>query len=422
MISTDFIEDLSTRYFDASLSEEFKARLSQLPMDRPDVHAFVERAFSFMKQAGIPAQDTSVMLGDLMGSLLARILPGAWEGRVPPITIPGRHGALDEYIASQVTKDDFTMLDIGCGFPPFTTLDTAKRFPNAHITGVDPSLPHYLLHDENGNYATLDESKSTIYFQPSVPTIDNWNELLQDSAATKQRFEDLLNEMLDNPSSDPQGLPRLEIDPIAQFRSDKLNFIRGGIGQVDIPSMDVIRCFNVLFYFDNDFYHSAVDWFSKHTNEGAVVILGGNWAGSTESYYTIYHKKDGSLEKTGYAFSLDCINPVGIVTWYASINDDLQTLELVDYIRTIREDKAFMSEYYSFTDDQRTKYGICPRDEHGYYGTVNADIDPQQLWMNAIMMLHEQNSSGLNQKAADVLSKAGRKASINNVGHIVVSV
>ena len=83
--------------------------------------------------------------------------------------------------------------------------------------------------------------------------------------------------------------------------------------------------------------------------------------------------------------------------------------------------KRFLETYFSqyppfyFTGDG------CRRDEDGYYGSVDTSVGPQELWMNAVMMLQELNTAGLNKKAAEVLRNAGKNASVNNVGHIVVT-
>jgi SAM-dependent methyltransferase len=421
MTTSDFINDLNARYFDGELSADFVAEIEKLPVDRPDVFAFVERMFRFMKQGGVPATDLSTMTGEILGTLLARILPGAWEGRVPPITLPGRHMAMDQLLSSEAgLSGERTMLDIGCGFPPYTTLDTAKAFPNWHITGVDPSLPVYLIYDDQGNYATLDEHQQTVYFQPAIPTVENWNELLADSKRTKRRFEALLHQLIHKPDGGPDDLPRLEKDPIRHYESEHLGFIRGGIGQVDIPTMDVIRCFNVLFYFDDSFYQDALSWFSDQLNDGGLLLIGANWAASTESYYNVYQKRGGELVDREFAFSLDCICPLGIVPWYANYDDDRQSASLMKYMNIIRSDKAFMDAFYALHDAGRAEKGICPRDENGYYGVVNAALGPNETWMGAAQLLHELNSAGLNQMAAEVLRASGLDAGVNPVGHIVV--
>jgi hypothetical protein len=420
MNTSEFVKDLNDRFFNGELSTQFQEKLQQLPIARPDVFAFVQRMFTLASRNGMPAKDLSLQHAEVLGTLLARILPGAWEGRVPPITVQGRHAVIDQYIKknSWISSEGKTMLDIGCGFPPFTTIETSNYLSDWKITGADPSLPAYLIYDAEGNYATLDENKSTVYFQPAMPSIENWNKLLSDSSATKKHFENLFHELSDHLNG--EGFPRLEKNPIKNYETDKLSFIKGGIGQIDIAPKDVIRCFNVLYYFDNNFQRDALKWFAEKTNEGGIVLFGGDWAASTECYYNIYKKIDNRLVNNEFAFSIDCICPFGIVTWYALHDDDTQKADLVKYIRIIRKDAAFMNAFYTFHDAQRVKYNICPRDEQGYYGIVDPSIQPQDLWILASKMLTELNDAGFNQKAVEVLNQAGLKARVNEVGHIAV--
>jgi hypothetical protein len=418
----EFVKNLNDSFFEGRLSAQFQEQLEKLPIDRPDVLAFVERMFGFITQAGMPPQDMSILLGEILGTLLARILPGAWEGRVPPITVSGRHAVIDRYIKSNQWSDasSKSMMDIGCGFPPYTTLETANYLPDWNITGVDPSLPVYLAYDAEGNYATFDENKSVVYFQPAVPTVENWNKLLKDSAATKIRFEKLLKELLTRSNHKKDSFPRLEYDPIKNYKTDNLSFIQGGIGQIDIEPKDVIRCFNVLYYFNDDFFENALTWFAKNTKEGGVVFIGGDWAVSTECYYNVYQKHGNHLVTREFAFSIDCICPIGIVTWYANHDDDRQTAELTKYIGVIRKDKSFMENFYSFHDSQREKYKLCPRNKQGYYGGIDPSIGPAELWTRASAILNELNDAGYNQKAADVLVNTGLNARVNEVGHVAI--
>ncbi len=422
MTKNQFIDDLNTRFFKGELSSGFLNELQHIPVDRPDVFAFLERMFRFMNQSKVPATDLSTMTGEILGWLLARILPGAWEGTVPPITVPGRHAAIDQYIkkAPWNTSSSKSMLDIGCGFPPYTTLDTAETFPDWEILGVDPSLPAYLIYDAQGNYATLDENKNTVYFQPASPTIENWNALLDPAAGTKKRFENLLEDLIDKPQGAPDSLPRLEKNAILSYETDKVSFKRGGIGQVEIQPKDIIRCFNVLFYFNDNFYKNALHWFAKNTVEDGWVLIGADWANSTESYYNVYQKKGEVLINTEFAFSLDCICPLTIVPWYANYNDDRQTADLTKYIAIIRSDTQFMDEFYSIHDAERELEGVCPRNEDGYYGALDPSVGPYEVWTKAAKFIESFNTSGLNQKAAEVLKKAGLNAGVNAVGHVSV--
>ncbi|MFC3881868.1 CheR family methyltransferase [Algoriphagus namhaensis] len=419
----DYIADLDQRFFQNQLSAPFKTELKQLPLDRKDVLEFVERTFRFMHMGKVSAKDISLITAQALGTLMARILPGGWEGKVPPVTLPGRHIAMDELLKNSEfgQKENVDMLDIGCGFPPYTTLDTAKLFPNWNITGVDPSLPLYLLYDDQGNYATLDENKQTVYFQPALPSLENWNELLSDYEGTKRRFEALLEELLQNPTTCRYALPRVEINPILQHETAKLRFKNGGIGQVDIEPQDVIRCFNVLIYFDNPFFERALSWFSDHLKEGGMLLIGANWTGSSESYYSIYRKLKGKLIKSEFAFSLDCIAPFAIIPWYANHDDDAQTKELMDYVSRIRSDDAFMQEFYALHDADRKRLNICARDENGYYGGPDPNMGPHAMWGGIVSLLQGLNDAGLNTKAAEVLKASGLNVTVNAVGHVSVA-
>jgi hypothetical protein len=422
MNTEKFVADLNTRFFNSELSELLKKQLLLLPVNRPDVFSFVERVFSFMNSAGVPAKDVSLFAGGVLGSLLARILPGAWEGRIPPITMPGRHAVIDRYIQSGelFTTANKTMLDVGCGFPPSTTLDSAKNLSDWHITGIDPSFPEYLVYDTDQSYATLDKSRSTIYFQPAIPSLESWNRFLNDAEATKKRFENLLEELLHGVRSTGSSYARIEVNPVMDYETDRLSFIRGGIGHAVNEPKGVIRCFNVLAYFNDDFFAKALSWFTNTVQENGIVIIGGNWAASTECYYNVYQKNGGVLINKEFSFGLDCINPIGICPWFASYDDYRQTNQLVKYIGMIRSDKAFMDEYYAFNDDQRARYAVCARDEQGYYAGVDPEMDPARLWTTANRMIQELNDAGFNQKAVKVLKRSGLHARVNEVGHVAI--
>ena len=81
---------------------------------------------------------------------------------VPPITLEGRHSGIDEYMARnrwRKLEKGNRFLDLGCGFPPKTTLDSAKRFPESQLTGADPSFGRYLVQDPNGDYGIEDVTR-----------------------------------------------------------------------------------------------------------------------------------------------------------------------------------------------------------------------------------------------------------------------
>ncbi len=424
MTSSEYVSHLNHTYFSGKLSAGFLQQLATLPLERKDVLSFVERSFRLMKRGGHPAEDLSSLQGGILGSLMARILPGAWEGKVPPITVAGRHVGIDDYFSKSalINGGPLRMLDIGCGFPPHTTLETAARFPEWHITAADPSLPMYLVYDGEGNYCTFDEDREPVYFQPAIPSVENWNALLADAPSTRARFRQLLDELIlagrDDYADDE--LPRLRIDPVHRHSTSNLHFIRGGIGEVELAPVDVIRCCNVLFYFNDQFRQDAVRWLGEQLNPGGVLLTGSNWALSTENRYTVFHKSGDGLEPKEFAFSLDNFSPVGIVTWYTNLDDDREVAQLADYLAILRRDKAFSDAFYALNDDLHARYGICPRDEAGYYSDIDHTLTPTELWTRVWEMKKELHSSALVDMAVGVLRNAGLEARVNEAGDVAV--
>ena len=128
------------------------------------------------------------------------ILPGAWGGMVPPFTLPGRHKKIDAYLrANQWAKFEpgTVMLDVGCGFPPQTSIEAAEAFPDWRIIGVDPTFEQYILYDERENYACFDRAGNLRYFQASRP--GEFFNLYSDRNATIQHFSQAFAQLL--PSS-----------------------------------------------------------------------------------------------------------------------------------------------------------------------------------------------------------------------------
>jgi len=61
-----------------------------------------------------------------------------------PITREGRLRLMDDFSQSVLDlpeNEAVRLLDIGCGYPPPTTMETANRYPNWNCIGIDPNLP-----------------------------------------------------------------------------------------------------------------------------------------------------------------------------------------------------------------------------------------------------------------------------------------
>jgi len=425
MAGTSFLETLNRNYFDGGLSPAFLEGLKELPTDRPDVRAFVERMARFMRRAGMDGRDLSALQGVVLGSLLSRILPGAWQGRVPPITVSDRHRKIDEFILDNKYLEPGrtgSMLDLGCGFPPETTVCSADALAGWTIHGSDPSMPEWMVYDSAGAYATFDASGAMLYCQPSAPTVENWNALLADLDATTRRFLTIA-ETMGGPSAGTSNAPdgsQLLVDPKRTFERPGLTFGVGGVGEIDAVNHDVVRCFNVLYYFDDAFCTRALEWFRTTLSDGGIALIGGDWALTTECRFSVYQRIDGRLEPREFLFTLDNLAPVGVVTFFALHDDDRTQVLLARLLRTLREDPPFLRRFSEVTDGLRARYGICPRDADGHYGSIDPSIPADDLWRGSADMT-ETIAAELNTEAVAVLQRAGWNAGADRHGFVSVS-
>jgi len=429
---SDYVTQLNDRYFAGQLPPAFVERLADLPADRPDVRAIVERLFRMMRRGGFDASDLSPSQGAFIGSMVAKVLPGAWGGRIPPITFADRHCMIDRYVTTNrwLRRDaSGTFLDLGCGFPPLTTVETADHLPGWQVWGVDPLIPRYLLYDDRGNYAIFDDEKHAQYFQPVVPSVKNWNALLGDADGTRARFEALLQTLLEGAGGGAhQSLApiekdgaRLLIDPVRHYGRDNLAFAVGSIGSAPLAGVDVIRCFNVLGYYDDPFREQALGWFEGMLCDGGLLICGSNVGRSAACRYFVYQKVDERLRGREFVFGIDNLCPHAINPWYAQHEDDREVGLLMDLMRVLRAAPEFVAQLLARSDALRAEYGISPRQADGHYGDSDPTLLPWELSDRAASIGERLDEEGFSERAASILSAAGYDTRRIEVGHIAVA-
>lgn len=421
-----FAEHMNETYFGGALAAGVVDRLTALPADREDVRRFVERMFRSMRAAHFDAADVSALQADILAALLSRLLPGNWEGRVPPITIAGRHTRLDQLAARLAEEDGLsrTFVDVACGFPPLTTVDTANTLQAWQVTGIDRSLPAYLVNDRDGNYAVFDSEGRATYFQPLAPAGENWAALLQDWEATRRRFEGLLQELL----ARRDGAPRVEldcgtldVDPVRAFEHERLRFIAADLDDVTIAASGVVRCCNMLLYFDRHFRSAALRQLASFLEDGGLLITGTDWAHTTEAKYFTYRKRGGELSDGEFAFSVDCLAPLGIVAWYTLHDDDTELAMLTRLVGLLRADNRFIREFMARSDALRAEASLMPRGDDGYYEETVPTASAAELWRSAAD-LSDRLGEEFAAAAARTLARQGLEARVNEVGHVAVRV
>jgi hypothetical protein len=422
------LETWNETYFDGRLSSAVLAHLTQLehPEQRPEVRAFLERAFRHMQRARFPPSDFTAELAGQFAHIAAMVQE-AWEGVIPPFTLDGRHRKIDDYIECHAwfqANPSGTLVDIGCGFPPVTTVETATRFPRWQVIGSDPALPYYLVQDEHGNYALFDEGGSLQYFQGgNGRALDVW----QDPESARVYFNTLLQRLLRaSPSRGSEAMgsagtgPWLVQNPAWQYERPNLSFKKGAIGALDMQDIHIIRCFNVLFYFDRPFRARALDWFASILYEGGLAICGVNGFRSTRCRYTVYRRVGKRLVEEEFAFSLDNVRPLGSISWSTFHDDDEETRRLATLVGVLRADKPFQHDFDTRLDALLSRHSLFARNDKGYLVELPSELSPEKREKCQFEIGEQLDKEGYVERAAAVLKQAGYKARRNDTGHVAV--
>lgn len=422
-----FVEDLNARYFGGALSPEVMRLLRPVDDQRPEVREFVARMFRQLHRQRLPATDFAELLAWSAGSALPGILPGAW-GAVPPITRKGRHAGIDEYLACnpwRALREGDRMLDLGCGFPPVTTLDSAEYLTGVRIVGADPSFGEYLVREPNGDYAVFDREGALLYFQPGEFNSAAWAALHGDPARTRARFLGHLQRlrgMLSGAGTQRVSENGVELvrHPITQYERPNVSFVALGIGASGLRGFAAVRCFNVLFYFDDAFRRKALRWIAGTLVEGGLCISGADWLASRYARYTVHRAQRGKLVAREFAFSIENIRPLGIVPVFTLHDDDHDVLLMSSLIGLLRDDAGFSADLDRRLDELQADLQICARKPDGFLGGVSAAVDAETLNASPSIMGSALERDGFGEQAVEILERHGYRAWINAIGHVAI--
>jgi hypothetical protein len=416
-------------YFDSQLSPAVLNIFDALALSTQSeaVKGILERQFKMMKRTHFQATDfTDDLARNLYGVL--NIFTKTWNGTPPPITLAGRHIKMDTYVTCnhwwQFPRSG-AFLDLGCGFPPLTAIETAQILPDWRVIGADPVIPHFIVYDERGDYANLNEAGDVLYFQGQD---ERFGAFTQDPAGTKAYFGQLFRLLMDKQkeigvdevkSIEFNGV-RLVTIPIGAYETPNLSFQTAGIGAVDIQGVDVVRCFNVLVYFDRPFRNKALAWFAEIVRDGGLVLCGENSHRSISSRYTILQREQGRLIEKEFAIGIDTLRvPADVMPWWAFHNDEVEMNRQAILVAQIRADTTFRRDFDSRFDALLAEQRLFKRGTDGYLTTWEAEMPADKI--ERLAQINEQlDQEGYVDGAVNVLRQAGYQAWRNCVGHICV--
>lgn len=427
---TSLTSETFNHYVERFLGMRLPDRLADLiPFSKltPDAKGVALRLLDLMKRSGCAATEFNAQMAWLLAAVTPSMLPPAWGGRIPPVTFPGRHRKLDTYVRHQIRPADKgrpLFIDLGCGFPPVTAVDTAKFLPDWSVCGVDRSFHHYVLYDADGRYACFNRDGVFQYVQsPGKPLNDT-------PEGVRVHFQSLfadLRPLLNPPCEDRSAAVtkngcKLIADHVRDFERENLTFVKADIDDLQLPPARFVRCMNVLLYFPKDVRETMLAAMGALLDENGLMMTGFNHPFGIYARYAVYAKEAVAIRPREFAFGTDNLRPLGIGPWLTLVEDDREAALLADLTGAIRADRTFWSDFTRRVDALRAQFGIGTRDPDGFLQfTEEARSAPPLVVAEKTTALWQQIAmEGYAEGAVAALDRAGYKAWINAVGDIAV--
>ncbi len=399
--------------------------LSELP---PDTRDFIIRMLVLMKHSGYSVTGFNPHLIRWLSTTIPGMLPSAWGGRIPPITLPERHKKLDAYIAKQEWapgNDPHIFVDVGCGFPPVTTADTARKLPDWQVFGVDRSFGDYVLYDVDGHYACFDEKGVFQYFQAIMNL--SGRALYANPDAARNRFNKLFADLfpllpdLGGTASETveQDGSKLIHNHIRDFEVDNLTFIKSDIAELKLPPAKVIRCMNLLIYFKPEIRKTMLLQAGELLDDDGILIAGTNGLG-IQSRYAVYQKGTDGIFPSEFAFSSDNLGPIVFMPWFTIHENDPEAMLLAELAGTIRADRSFWQDFSNRADELLQHQGTCRRGSDGFLHFPEEETSPREYLEKNAELWRQMDEEGYLDRAVDLLGRAGYDAWKNSVGDIAI--
>ncbi len=424
------LEQLATTYLGSPIPK-YLADLMQYSKQPPYAQEFTVRMLQLMQIAKVQPKDITPVLAWSLGNIIPRILPQAWDGMVPPITTTGRHLKFDAYVRVNPwlkTTENPLFVDLGCGFPPDTTMDSASRLveDNWRIIGVDRSFAPFMLYDPSGHYACFNANNKFLYYQNNMQISDRASFENPTTIRTNliEKFHLLRAELPQFISEEFAHIEKdgfqLFVNKIKDYESEHVSFIESDIVDTGINNADIVRCLNVMYYFEESVQQQIVEKACNTLNEGGVLLTGGNDPAGTHACYLLRQKENSQLVTKEFAFSLENLISCSVVTFFTIHQPPDHSKLMAKTMGIIRTDESFWPDFSKRIDQLMEEKELCKRDSNGVLQFINDDITYADLAQRTRDLWLEANREGFGQGAVDSLKRAGYNAWQNCIKDIAL--
>jgi len=425
---THSFNTLVTHYLGGQLPKEMTAAISLQALPT-DVQDFICRMLFLMQKADFPATDFTSTLIWQLANLIPGFLPCAWSGGVPPLTLPKRNAKIDAYVGKHSWPDGLVrpvFVDMGCGFPPITTTDSAAALSGWRVFGVDRFFSDYVVYEGGDNYACFNGQGVFQYFQPKMDVAGI--RMYRNPAEVRLRFERIFEELQPLLSqATVQTSERVEKNgntlihhPIRNYEAPNLTFLQSEMQDAQVPPAQVIRCMNTLMYFAPEIRQRMLVQAGTLLDNSGILIVGANLMSGASCRYAVYKRDNQSILPTEFALSLDNLRPISVMPWYTLHDDDPEAMLLADILRQIRADRPFWQVFSKRLDELMAQHGLFHRHSNGFLYALEGEQSATDFSQRTSRLWRQVEAEGFADGAVDALNRAGYTAWKNPVGDIAI--
>ena len=235
------------------------------------------------------------------------IVPESVVGRITQgITTPDRNIRLDAFIKKYLEDNGLdvggTVVDIGVGYPPVTTLKMAQTLEKSNVIGVDINIPVYVVEFAK-NYADtymafFNEKNEIIFIMARHGATYSYSEItekahkIEREKAVKEALK-VRDELMTVAGGQDieEGGQKIVFDPVRKFGEGQsnLSFVRGGFELPIQGQADVVRSTNVFMYYSPEEAQDAVRSIGLKIKENGILIVG------NQGSFLVFRKINGQM-------------------------------------------------------------------------------------------------------------------------------
>lgn len=355
-------------YFGRKLSQACLEEFDQIDTQDRELVNFVDTFLFYWNMAGLEARNCSPLAARFLSRMAKSYMPSLWA-KIPPITSEERLQIIDHVVQDVLgisADQDIRFLDIGCGYPPVTTIETSNACPKWTCVGTDPNFPASILFDADKAVGCFDEIGTLVYIQylegalqPSPEKVEQDKQRLTLEGQRIQSDNLLKNTLLED--------EQFVVDPVKHYERDNLSFHTTTLLEfaTDEP-FDLIRCMNVFMYFDRNAILDNIKQAKMLLRDSGMFIFGNVIESGYASRYVVYQKCGTTLTPKLFGMDLGKLNQKDGNGWWAFHRDQPDTLFLAKVVRLVAENEELFGKVLEASDRVEQEFGYSFRDQDGY--------------------------------------------------------